>query len=272
MGRNVSLTHLLIVAFGWLTISAGYPKTYPALKKNNPITIMTYNVHHCNPPETAGRIDVDAIAAAIKSEHADLVAVQEVDVNTNRSGKINQANLLAEKAGYPHYYFGKAMDYDGGQYGVLILSQYPLSDTQTHQLPKATAANDEPRVLAVATVVLPGGKAIRFGSTHLEAYNKSSRILQVREICRLSENTSLPFIVAGDFNAGEKSEEIRMIDEQFSRTCSNCPPTFQEEGATGAIDYILYRPKNTFQVLSHRVIQNHKDSDHMPVIAKLQFK
>lgn len=74
-------------------------------------------------------------------------------------------------------------------------------------------------MLALATVSLPGGKSIRFGCTHLEAYNKASRLLQAKESNRIAGETSLPFIVAGDFNAREGSEVINILDEQFSRTC-----------------------------------------------------
>ncbi|GAB3420645.1 hypothetical protein GCM10027516_17410 [Niabella aquatica] len=236
------------------------------------IKVMTYNVHHCNPPEKPNVIDVDAIAAIIKDENADIVAVQEVDVNTGRSGKINQAEQLSAKAGYKSFYFAKAMDYDGGQYGVLILSKYPLTDTKTYMLPRAEGNNSgEPRVLAAATITLPGGKSVRFGCTHLEAYNKESRLLQIKEINRLAGAISLPFIVAGDFNAREGSEVINSLDAHFTRTCNNCPATFSEGKTGGVIDFIASAPKDAFKVISHKVIPDRKASDHMPVVAELQF-
>ena len=83
---------------------------------NNIIKVITYNVHHCNPPAKPGVIDVNAIAAVIKKQNADIVALQEIDVHTNRSGKINEAEQLAVKAGYTSFYFAKAIDFDGGQY------------------------------------------------------------------------------------------------------------------------------------------------------------
>lgn len=240
---------------------------------NSTIKVMTYNVHHCNPPEKQGVIDVGATAAVIKQQNADIVAVQEVDVNTGRSGKINQAEQLAVKAGYQSFYFAKAMDYDGGQYGLLILSKYPLSDTKTYVLPKTEVdKSGEPRVLALATVALPGGKTMQFGNTHLEAYNKASRLLQVKEINRIAGASSMPFIVAGDFNAHEGSEVINLLDENFTRSCNNCPATFAEGKETGAIDFIASRPKAAFAIISHKVIPDNKVSDHMPVVAELQFK
>lgn len=255
-----------------LLLSCTFKKIQSAAAGNNIIKVMTYNVHHCNPPGKPNAINVDAIAAVIKKEKADIVAVQEVDVNTIRSGKINQAEQLAAKAGYPSFYFAKAMDYDGGQYGVLILSKYSLSDTKTHLLPTGALQKGEPRVLATATVTLPGGKLYRFGCTHLEAYNKASRVLQAKEICRIAGETALPFIIAGDLNATEGSDVINILDNHFTRTCYNCPPTFWEDGETGAIDFIVFTPaKDVFNVLSHNVVQNKEASDHMPVTTALQL-
>ena len=71
-----------------------------AAKSTSRLRVMSYNIHHANPPakEKEGAIDVNAIAKAISLQHPDLVALQEVDVNTKRSGNINEAVLLAQKA------------------------------------------------------------------------------------------------------------------------------------------------------------------------------
>lgn len=262
---------LLLVA-GMMLVSCATQKRLSNKTTGKEIKVMTYNVHHCNPPDRKGTIDVDAIAEVIKQQNADFVAVQEVDVHTGRSGKINQADLLAKKADYPFYYFAKAMDYDGGQYGLLILSKYPVSDTQTVMLPISNNnKRDEPRILALATVTLRNGLQVRFGSTHLEAFNKASRLMQIKEINRIASVTNLPFIVAGDFNAEEKSDVINTLDLSFERSCKNCPNTFDEDSETGAIDYIAFKKGSPFKVKLHQVIPNKTASDHMPVVAILEI-
>lgn len=240
---------------------------------SNTIKVMTYNVHHCNPPEKPGIIDVDAIAAVIKKQNADIVALQEIDVNTGRSGKINEAEQLAVKAGYKSFFFAKAIDFDGGQYGIAILSRYPLSGTKAYPLPMDETIGGEQRMLATGTVTLADGKTFRFGCTHLDAgRSNASRLLQVKEISRITRETALPFIIAGDFNSSEGSDVINMLDEDFTRTCNKCAPTFWEDNETGAIDFIASKPKDACNVLSHTVIQNKEASDHMPVVAVLQLK
>ncbi|HRN48456.1 MAG TPA: hypothetical protein PKW69_10520, partial [Niabella sp.] len=102
---NRILTCLLLISALFLSVSCTSKKAQQGSNSKNIIKVMTYNVHHCNPPDKKGIIDVDGTAAVIKNQNADLVALQEIDVNTGRSGKINQAALLAQKAGYPFYYF-----------------------------------------------------------------------------------------------------------------------------------------------------------------------
>lgn len=256
-----------------LIFSSCAPKHVPAKAGSGTLKVMAYNIHHANPPSKPGLIDVDAIVNVLKRECPDIVALQEVDVNMNRSGKINQAREIAEKAGYPSFYFAKAIDHDGGNYGVAILSKYPLSDMQTHRLPTELSTNGEPRVLSLATVALPGGKKIKFGSTHLDAQRPDvNRLLQAREINRIAKEVSLPMIIAGDFNATENSEVIKIIQSKFELTCTNCAFTIPQINPNRTIDFIAFKPGNAFEVLSHKVIQESYASDHLPVMAEIKLK
>jgi endonuclease/exonuclease/phosphatase family metal-dependent hydrolase len=244
---------------------------------NDPLAtlkVMTYNVHHCNPPgkSKTGDIDIDTIASVLRKQNPDLVALQEIDDHTNRSGAFNEAEEIAKRLNM-HYYFGKAIDFDGGGYGVAILSKYPLSEVNTFSLPSAPGWNGERRVLATAKISLSNGKTILFGSTHLEAYNRENRDLQIKEINRIAARESLPFIVGGDFNSVPESNAIKTLDSMFTRTCvSNCPFTIPEMNPKETIDYIAFLPKDEFIVNEHNVIDEKYASDHLPVIAVLRIK
>jgi len=243
-------------------------------KNNNILRVMSYNLHHCNPPskEKEGLIDIDAIAKAIALQKPDLVALQEVDVNTKRSGNINEAVLLATKLKM-NFYFGKAINHDGGDYGVAILSRFPLSAQQTFMLPKNSDARAEQRVLAIATAEIGQGVFIRFASTHLDAQRaEENRILQAKEINRLTEKETLPLIVAGDLNADPTSESIKIFDSGFTRTCSDCGFTIPVINPRKTIDHIGFKKGNPFQVISHEVIAERYASDHLPVLAVLELK
>ena len=226
---RVQLNFIVIIVLSFLIACSR--KTAPVgATPNNTIKVLTYNAHHCNPPAKPGTTDADAIAAVIKNQGADIVALQKIDINTGRSGKINEVDQLAKKSGYKFFFFAKAIDFDGGEYGITILSKYELSDTKAYALPLDESIGGERRMLAVGTVTLSSGKSFRFGCTHLDAERRdANRILQIKEISRIASEISLPFIVAGDFNSAEGSDVINILDENFTRTCHNCGPAFQEE-------------------------------------------
>lgn len=263
--KGYTLTCLMLVC---ILISCS-PRLSTTGKKEE-LKVMTYNVHHCNPPARPGVIDVDAIAAVIRKENADLVALQEIDIDTKRSGYSNQAAQIALKAGYPSFYFAKAIDFDGGQYGVAILSKYPLSATQTHKLPTDETTNGEHRVLATATVTLPDAKTLVFACTHLDAQRSDiNRELQIKEITRLTNAMTGPVLIGGDFNASEGSQVIRQLDENFRRTCQSCSGSFG--GKEEAIDFIAFRPAANFTIVQHKVVQDTSASDHLPVVSLLKL-
>ena len=274
--KKIVIHFAAILAFGSLLVSCS-EKTISSASNSasaadRQLKVMTYNIHHASPPtKTNTDIDLDAIANVIRNENPDLVALQEVDVNTGRSGAGNQAEELAKRLGMKAY-FGRAIDYDGGYYGVAILSKYPMSETTVTPLPEDADPKAEDRVLATAKITMPGGKTIRFGSTHIDVRNKENRDQQVRKINEIAAKETLPFIVAGDFNSLPESTAIAELDKGFTRTCTtDCGPTIPVTNPTRTIDYIAFTKGSPFKVVSQKVIQESYPSDHLPVIATLSY-
>jgi endonuclease/exonuclease/phosphatase family metal-dependent hydrolase len=236
------------------------------------ITVMSYNVHHCNPPAKTGIIDVAAIAAVINAEKPDLVGLQEIDVNTIRSGKgKNQAQELALKTGM-NFYFAKAIDHEGGDYGVAILSRYTIEEPKVYKLPTDPATKGEPRVLVTAKIKLPSGQTIRFANTHLDAQKAPvNREMQIKEINAIASKESLPMIITGDFNAVANTTVINTMDEVFTRTCAECAFSIPASRPNKCIDFIAFKTGKPFQVLSHHVVPESEASDHRPVVSKLKL-
>lgn len=236
-------------------------------------TVLTYNIHHCNPPSLPGTIDVEAIAGVILEVQPDLVALQEVDVRTERSGKeLHQAEVLAKLTDM-HVYFKESMPYQGGSYGLAVLSRFPILETEGHNLPALEEIQAEPRSLAVVTVELPNRQQLKFGCTHLDHANAANNLLQAREIAKLYKDEPLPVIIAGDFNATPESETIAHLDQYFTRTCQDsCTGTIPVQKPAKAIDFIMYRPDTLLHVTQHAVIQETYASDHLPVMATFVIK
>lgn len=234
------------------------------------LKVMSFNIHHANPPaeEQSGKIDIDAIANTIKQSHADIIALQEIDENTQRSGKGNQAKLIAKKLGLK-VYFAKAIDFQGGAYGIAILSKFPMSEHQIYRLSNQADAEAEPRVLQTVKLKLPGKRYIRFANTHLDFLETGNRELQAQQIVDITKAEKLPLIIAGDWNASPQSKTLNMMDGTFTRTCTDCPATYPDDKHSAAIDFIAFDKKAGFKVKSHQVLNQVQASDHYPIVAEL---
>ena len=232
------------------------------------LNVLTYNIHHCNPPSIPDTIDVEAIARVINEAQPDLVALQEVDAHTQRSGKqLDQAKTLAGLTNM-HFYFRESIPYQGGSYGLAILSKFPILEKEGYDLPAMEGIASEPRSMIMITVQLPGGKKLKFGSTHLDYTNAATNLLQARAITKIVGSESQPLIIGGDFNANPQSESITYLDQYFTRTCQEaCAGTIPVQAPTKTIDFILYRPEASFKVKQHKVIMETYASDHRPVMA-----
>jgi endonuclease/exonuclease/phosphatase family metal-dependent hydrolase len=217
------------------------------------ITAAAYNVFHCAIPETK-RVDYAKYASVIKGLGADLVALQEVDYKTRRSGGKDQAKELATRAGYPYYAFGKSMSYDGGQFGNAILSKYPLTCIVTYPISKVSG---EPRCLLTAVATLPDGKKVRLGSTHLGLI-QAERMVGVGVAASLPSD--LPRLVGGDLNCRRSSIEGRCLDVFFDFV--------QADPNASGIDHIFYR--GPFTVLDYQSVPD-GNGDHQPFLAKMEL-
>lgn len=238
--------------------------------KKQRLKVMTYNIHHCNPPSAGDKIDVEAIAKVINAEKPDFVALQEVDVNTERSGKgKNQAKQLADLTGMK-FYFSKAIDHQGGDYGVAVLSRFPIVDSARYDLPVHADKPEENRTIAAVTVVLPSKQKMIFASTHL-GLKEPNRLLQAEKIIEHFGKTKLPMILAGDFNAVPESPVIAYFDQYFTRTCSGCKPTIPVENPDKTIDFIMSNKSSKLRGSNTRVIDEQYASDHLPVVAEFEL-
>lgn len=243
--------------------------------KNTPesIRVMTYNVHHANPPEEDDVIDLDAIAQVIRESKADLVAVQELDSVAKRSLNVFQLKSLAQKLDMNYHYFS-AIPFQGGAYGVGILSRFPISSPQRIALPEYEDKDVEDRVLGVVNVKLPNQKSIYFACTHWDVVHEENRLLQAESTIQLAEQLDAPIIIGGDFNARTDSKPMKMLRQVFTDASKEFAPTIPTINPNRKIDHILYAPEKAFQLKTEEVIEDElaqKASDHLPFIVELQL-
>ncbi|MDR2283524.1 MAG: endonuclease/exonuclease/phosphatase family protein [Sphingobacterium sp.] len=232
------------------------------------VKILTYNIHHGNPPSKPGVIDLEAIAEVIRQADADVIGIQEVDVNVSRSENVDQAKRLAELTN-TNYFFSKGIDLEKGEYGVLILTKHKIEDKRRLDLPMPVKS--ENRSLAIVDIVLANGKKISFANTHLDL-KEENRAAQTEFINNLAVNYSNPLFLVGDLNASPDSKAIQALEQRFVRNKKSNKPTFPNVNANEEIDYILISNPTKFKWKKYEVIDASYPSDHLPLYAEIELK
>ena len=271
MSRLLSLLFLASVA---LIVGSG-PASGPSTVPTRGLRVMSYNIHHGR--GTDGVIDLQRVADVINAARPDLVAVQEVDVRTRRSGGVDQATELARLTGL-HVRFGKGRDFEGGDYGQAILSRWPAESFEVHELPGDPDARADPeqerRVALVATFPPGDGlPALRFVATHLHHQGERHRLAQARRLLEILDARAqpTPTILTGDLNAVPGSRTIDAIRETFRDAGDEPTPTFPATRPDRKLDWIFLSKRPTiWEVVESRVIEEPVASDHRPIVAELR--
>jgi len=239
------------------------------------VTVMTYNIYGAR----RGGITVpelQAIAEVIKRADPDLVALQEVDKNTNRNAANGDiAKKLGELTGMDHF-FAKAMDHDGGEYGDAVLSKLPIREKKGYPLGVVPELGGEPRSVA-RILVEKDGREFYFVSTHFDHLRDDrNRVKQAHDFVLLAKTFDRPVVVGADFNARPDADPMRILLAHFACGCpdGNCDQfTFSTENPRTTIDYLIYAPENAFSAQQYGVYTSaEKESDHFPVLATFRLE
>lgn len=225
-------------------------------QEQSSLRVMTYNVRHCAGMDQM--VDYDRIASVIIQQQPDVVALQELDSVTGRSQQRYQLDELALRSQY-HPVYGSAIDFDGGKYGVGIL---------THELPLSTKRiplpGEESRVLLVVEL-----KDYVLACTHLDL-EESERMASVPLIVEEARRWQKPFILAGDWNDMPDSQLLQEITKCFT-IHSDDLPTYPADKPQECIDYVASFNNHPAEMLEYRVIEEPWASDHRPLVVKLRL-
>jgi len=232
-----------------------------ALTPGGGLRFMSYNIKH-------GEVSsLEAIASVINGQSPDLVAVQEVDFLTNRSGRVDQAARLGQLTGLYASFVPSLLSYDGGQYGLTLLSRYPIRSSQRIPLPSAA----EQRILALYEVELDPQHLLPVGVTHFGTTGATERLNQANDV--KAALTGKPWaLLGGDLNAtpGESgiTSLLQQLTDAWTRGGSGSGYTSSAAFPTKRIDYLMLGSAWTSPV-STKVVSASSQSDHLPVVTTL---
>lgn len=230
-----------------------------------PLRVLVYNIHAGK--DAKGVDNLQRVADLIKSSGADIILLQEVDIRTSRSGNVDQLETLRRLTGL-HGVFGKSLDYQGGDYGIAILSRWPISGREVVPLridpPQPRAGGSlEPRIALVAET-----HEMTVMNTHFDASREDTwRRQEVEELLRSAARRK-PLLAGGDFNAEPDSViHSRMLEAGFRDAWAECGRgpglTYPADAPVKRIDYLFLA--RGARCTSAEVIET-EASDHRPVL------
>jgi len=252
-----------MIAF-WIgiVIALGLAAPQPAAARQDTLRIVVYNIHHGEGMD--GRVDLERIAALIHSHDPDLVALQEIDSSTERTGRVAQAETLGRLTGLTPV-FGAFMPYQGGQYGMAVLSRLPIIESRNLRLPDG----DEPRTAVAIRVRTPSGHDLEFIGIHFYR-TESERLAQANRLLEYIAEDTVPVILAGDFNSTPGTAVMSVLERRFTVIDKGADHfTFPSENAEREIDFVLLSPASKFEALEHYPLNEPIASDHRPLFARL---
>jgi endonuclease/exonuclease/phosphatase family metal-dependent hydrolase len=236
------------------------------------ITVASYNIRWRTGPE------LDQIASGLKSKHAVVIALQEVDRAKQRTGRSNNAKALAESLGMFYAWAAPPPDKEKQEEetGVELLSVYPLTDVTPMILPHKGPGRWR---AAIGATIKIGKTSVRVYSVHSETRMLLGQKLDqyraaIDDLARFPK--SMPAIVMGDFNSWEPAtvEAVRKLfaQENFSTPFPDDESTFKRSAVVFDVklklDWIWLRG---LPAKSYGIDRTMTVSDHFPLWTKVSI-
>jgi len=266
------------------------------------LRVMSFNIHYGkgqvrdeeeSPPKDDFDSNIEEIAEILRSNNIDIAALQEIDFYSKRSYYTDQAERIAELAGFSYiarivnwdvkyvpYPFFSLHHFGRIKSGQAILSKYPIKKNMRYLLQKPESNSwfynlfYLNRALQIAEIEI-GERTIKIGNAHLEAYDKETRQEQAKHVMELLAEDTESMILMGDFNAEKGSKEITMmyaaglVDSQFE---------LGKENELTYIDVSTNEPKKRLDYIwttpdleiSDFEVPFSIASDHLPVVVNVE--
>jgi endonuclease/exonuclease/phosphatase family metal-dependent hydrolase len=237
------------------------------------LRIVTYNIHKCRGLDR--RVRAERIAKVLGETKADIIALQEVLSVEGRERERNQARFIAEDLGM-NYRLGENRRLDGGAYGNVILSRWPLRASHNYDI---TWSGRERRGCLRADIQTEAGQLLHVFNVHL-----GTAFLERRHQARQLIDGGIlrpaalegPRIVLGDFNEWTRGLASRLLAQHFEsadirhhlrrgRTYPGLLPLLH-------LDHIYYdQALRLERLILHRSRTALVASDHLPLVADFRW-
>lgn len=267
MNRRFSFGAVLAFALAWVGCHVA-SRAHAADRSPRSLRVVSYNI-------LAGDRGLAGIEAMLKTADADVIALQEVDDETKRSGRVDQAAVLGKKLSM-HHAFAAHFPYQGGHFGVALLSKYPIARAERR------AVNGSRQALLDATVRTPSGDVrvlvvhytvtFPFRDEKETAATNAARLAEATATAALAKQSNGPVLVLGDMNDDSGSPTYVQFSPFLQDACdvkgNGLAKTWNAAFPITRIDYVW--ASRDFSVTSCGTLPG-TASDHLPVVADLRL-
>ena len=256
----------------------------PQIVESDTLNVLTLNVAHAR-GESLNQIlvsthqhrnNLDKISSMLRDSEAQVVAVQEADGQSLWSGQFDHVGYLSAAAGSWNFVHGYHADSWLFTYGAALMSNFRLSETQSHRFqpswPTATKGFVRGSILWRDSEDRSAAIPITLVSVHLDFSRESVRRAQIEELVAELQHIQTPLIILGDFNADWSVEDspVRELTAKLKLRAFNPEGTgLGSYKGSQRLDWILISDRLEFA--DYRVLPN-VVSDHLAVQAKIRWK
>jgi len=203
----------------------------------------------------------------LRDTRADIIGLVEVDQGSYRTGKIDQAELIAEELGYTHIYETKYAERSMAR-NIPVLNRQGnalLTNRDIHAQGFHWFNHGMKRLV----IELELEHCIIY-LVHL-AVTPRSRQRQLMHLIDLCRTGDKPLIVAGDFNAFDGTRELADFRDATGLANANRDnqPTWPAHAPRHQLDFILHSPE--LEVIDFD-IPRVALSDHLPIVCEFDIE
>jgi endonuclease/exonuclease/phosphatase family metal-dependent hydrolase len=271
MSRRTAFSVCLIALLGIFSFGVAAARlTTPVAFAKKTLRVMTYNIHVGVGMDK--KLDLQRIAGVINGQHPDLVGLQEVDRGVKRTEGKDEIAELAKLTSI-NYAFAHNLDYQGGQYGVAILSRLPIGAIDDRKYENKREA-ERRGMLRIEIKV--ADRIINFATTHLDYQYEDGRVFETEQMLKFLQSVSGPLIVVGDFNAEPTGDAYKLMLGTFADAWVRSRAkgeglSYPADKPAKRIDYVFTRSSDRIRARKAWVVST-LASDHLPVVTDLEIR
>lgn len=244
--------------------------------------VVTYNISHCQDFSVTtaddAPVNIEKYAKYLADLDADVLLLNEVFIkSTDTECFDKQTSKVNVWASYPYCAEGIGKEFSWATIGNVFFTRYPIVKSEC--IPVLAPTEDERREgenewyedrVIVSLTLNADGKLFRVLGTHF-GLNGLEQERMIQALCSVINQTDLPIIVLGDFNARPHTSILAPLYERLvscADATANTEHTFPSFAPDRTLDYIFV--SKDFQ-LNNFTVRKEVLSDHKALSATVTF-